>query len=321
MSKVVIDPPGSFSAPTLVVLAAGMGSRYGGLKQLDPMGPCGETILDYSVFDALRAGFGRIVFVIRRTLAEAFQSQVLARYENQVDVSCVFQDLDDLPAGYQRPAQRTRPWGTLHAVLAARHVVDDFFAVINADDFYGRDAYQCMVAHYQRWAADGRRADEGAMLAYNIHQTLSPSGGVNRGICQAQADLLTSVAEMTDIQLAVDGSCWGRNLLGDQQLISPQARVSMNFWGLTPSLLSLMAYQFTRFLAQHPNELTAECYLPSVIDELISAQKMVCRILPTDSVWFGVTYPQDRLACVDQLRQLTVRGDYPSGLWSGITST
>ena len=306
----------SESPPTLVVLAAGLGSRYGGLKQLDPMGPHGETILDYSVFDASRAGFGRIVFVIRREFADEFQSKVLTRYAGKLDVLCVFQELDDLPPGFSRPTQRTRPWGTLHAVLAARQVIDGFFAVVNADDFYGRDAYQCMVAFYRQWATAGCPSDVGAMLAYEIRKTLSPSGGVNRGICRARSELLESVVEMTGIHVSPQGLLMGRNLAGQPQVVAPQARVSMNFWGLTPTLVHQMGEQFARFLARQGADLTAECYLPSVIDELITTQQMVCRVLPTDSEWFGVTYLHDRSWCADRLRQLTDVGVYPQRLWS-----
>ena len=301
--------------PALVVLAAGMGSRYGGLKQLDPIGNHGETFLDYSVFDAARAGFGRIVFVIRREFADEFQCRVLARYAGKLDVLCVFQELDDLPPGFSRPALRIRPWGTLHAVLAARQVLNGFFAVVNADDFYGCDAYQRMAAFCRQWAAAGCPPDVGAMLAYNIRKTLSPSGGVNRGICRTRGESLESVVEMTDIHLRSDGKVMGRNAAGQLQVIVSEAQCSMNFWGLTPTLLNKMGEQFTRFLVRQGAELTAECYLPSVIDELITTQQMVCRVLPTDSEWFGVTYLHDRTWCADRLRQLTEAGVYPQRLW------
>lgn len=302
--------------PTLVVLAAGLGSRYGGLKQLDPMGPHGETILDYSVFDAQRGGFGRVVFVIRRDFADQFEAKVVTRYAGHIEVVCVFQDLHDLPAGFRAPSGRTKPWGTVHALLAARQVLDGFFAVVNADDFYGREAYRCMADHHRQWRESGCPANQCAMVAYTVQSTLSSHGGVNRGICRVDHGWLVSVEELTDIKVDGDGVCRGRQLSGQTLVLSRQALVSMNFWGMTPWVLARLAEQFTRFLAQQGEDPVAECYLPTVMDQLIGSQQIQCRALPTGSVWFGVTYRQDKSVCTRKLQQLLEAGSYPRGLWS-----
>lgn len=302
--------------PTLVVLAAGMGSRYGGLKQLDPMGPHGETILDYSVFDAQHSGFGRVVFVIRRDFADQFEAQVVARYASRMEVVYVFQDLHDLPAGFRVPSGRTKPWGTVHALLAARQVLDGFFAVVNADDFYGRQAYRCMVDYHRQWCEATCPASQCAMVAYTVQSTLSSHGGVNRGICQVHDGLLVSVEELTDIKVDGDGVCRGRQLSGQTLVLSRQALVSMNFWGMTPWVLTRLSELFTQFLAQQGEDPVSECYIPTVLDTLIRSQQVQCRALPTESDWFGVTYPQDKALCARELRQLIETGSYPPGLWS-----
>lgn len=302
--------------PTLVVLAAGMGSRYGGLKQLEPMGPHGETLLDYSVFDALRSGFGRIVFVIRRDFAAQFQAQVVSRYARHVEVVCVFQDLHDLPAGFTLPAGRIKPWGTVHAVMSARQLLDGFFAVVNADDFYGREAYRCMADYHWQWLEAGCSPHQCAMVAYTVQSTLSSHGGVNRGICQVQDGLLVSVEELTGIKIDDDGVCRGRQPSGQPLVLSPQALVSMNFWGMTPSVLASLSKQFTSFLERQGQDPASEYYLPTAVDTLIRSQSVQCRALPTGSVWFGVTYPQDKAMCARSLQHLTEAGSYPPSLWS-----
>lgn len=302
-------------APTLLVLAAGMGSRYGGLKQCDPMGPTGETLLDYSVFDALRAGFGRVVFVIRRDFAEQFKQSVGRRYVGRIRVDYVFQDLDDLPNGFSVPPGRERPWGTLHAVLAARDVIEGAFAVINADDFYGRDAY-CQAAAYfgQKSVVDGR--GHYCMVGYPVGHTLSASGGVNRGICREADGLLVSVEEHTGIVSSNDGYCLGCNLKGEEVEFSAQAPSSMNFWGLTSDIFARMHGYFAGFLHEHAGDLRAECYIPSAIDSFIRAGEADCRILKTNGCWFGVTYPEDKPATVAKIGQLIAAGEYATDLWA-----
>ncbi len=301
--------------PTLLVLAAGMGSRYGGLKQLVPIGPQGETMLDYAVFDALRAGFGRVVFVIRSDFAAQFQAQVCAHYAGQIEVACVFQDLQDVPSGFLVPATRIKPWGTVHAVLAARALLQGAFAVINGDDFYGRDAYRRMVEFFSTMNNRATSPHPCAMVGYKIESTLSSNGGVNRGICVERDGVLVSVEEHTDIALESDGLCHGRNLRGQRVTVPRQAVCSMNFWGFTPSVLAPLAEGFARFLQQRGNDAQAECYIPTLVDQLVQQGQISCHILATDGDWFGVTYPQDRATCVAQIRALITRGAYHSPLW------
>ena len=304
------------NAPTLVVLAAGMGSRYGGLKQFDAMGPHGETLLDYSVFDALRAGFARVVFVIRREFAAAFAANVGRRYGGRIGVDYVYQDLADVPEGFCVPAGRVRPWGTLHAVLAARHAVDGPFAVINADDFYGDDAFRQVVRYFERMPPATGGVDHYCMVGYPIGPTLSAHGGVNRGICVERAGLLAGVEEYTAIAADVDGVCRGIPLGGKPVELPANAVVSMNFWGFTASVFSRMERYFADFLKDAGGSLDAECYIPSAVDDLIRCGEADCRILRTDSRWFGVTYPQDKPASVARIRALIAAGVYEDALWA-----
>ncbi len=300
--------------PTLLVLAAGMGSRYGGLKQMDPMGPNGETVLDYSVFDAIRAGFGRVVFIIREDFAEAFQQGVGARFADRIQVDYAFQKLDDLPPGYTMPAGRTKPWGTSHAVRAARAIVHEPFAVINADDFYGRDAFQIAARFLTATtAADGK--SHYAMVGYPLVNTLSDHGDVNRGICATDAaGLLTGVEEYVKIEREADGIVRGNALDGSRQPIPESGPVSMNFWAFTAEFMAQLDAQFSAFLAAHGQAEKSECYIPTVVDALIRAHAADCRVLDTTSHWFGVTYPEDKPHVVASIRQLIAAGEYPERL-------
>ena len=300
---------------SLLVLAAGMGSRYGGLKQIDAMGPHGESILDYSVYDALRAGFDRIVFVIRRDFATLFKRQVLDKYVSDVDVSCVFQDPHDLPAGFGWPVGRTKPWGTLHAVLAARQNLDGYFAVVNADDFYGQAAYQAMARHHRQWLNAARPAQSCSMVAYQLSHTLSDHGGVNRGICAVSNGLLTAVEEVVDIRPGTDEACTGRTLTGQVVSIAPHVPVSMNFWGFAPQLIPDLQHGFVEFLRLNAGDPQAECYIPSVVNKLITLGKADCQVLSAKSHWFGVTYAQDQHSCRRNIAQLVYDGIYPARLW------
>ena len=301
---------------TLVVLAAGLGSRFGGLKQMEAVGPQGETVMDYAVFDALQAGFDRVVFVIREAFAPAFRAQIGARYAGRVRVDYALQDLHDVPPGFTVPPGRTRPWGTAHAVLAARSLLDGPFAVVNADDFYGRDAYLQVAAHLRQAAPTGSARAEHCMAGYRIAQTLSAHGGVNRGICHSVAGRLVSVEEHTGIAMDADGVCHGRRLDGQQVLIAPDALASMNFWGFTPTVLPQLAAGFARFLDGCGTSSSVECYIPSVVDQLIHTRAADCRVLETSGQWFGVTYPEDKALCVDSLRRLVLAGAYPARLWA-----
>lgn len=300
--------------PTLIVLAAGMGSRYGGLKQMDPMGPNGETVLDYSVFDAIRAGFGKVVFVIREDFAEAFKEGVGARFADRIEVDYAFQKLDDLPEGFSIPANRVKPWGTSHAVRAARNVVHEPFAVINADDFYGADAYQVIA----KWFAANQANDDKdhyAMVGYPLRNTLSEHGSVNRGICQTDASgNLTDVEEIINIAKGDKGSPRGSRIDGSIIEIDPDSPVSMNFWGFTLSYFAQLEEHFANFLKEKGSELKSECYIPTVVDDLINRNIADCAVLETSASWFGVTYPDDKPHVVESIASLIENGDYPSPL-------
>ena len=300
-------------SPTLLILAAGMGSRYGGLKQLDPMGPSGEVVLDYSVFDALRGGFGKVVFVIRREFEEEFKTKIGSRFDNRIAVEYAFQDLHALPAPFVCPAGRVKPWGTGHAVLAAADVINEPFAMINADDFYGRDAFAKLAAHLQKpQAADGLM--HLSMVGFQLKNTLSEHGSVARGICTSRDGKLVTVTEMTKIFKTADGA---RN---DEDPAHPVALtgdevVSMNFFGFTPDLFTQLRSAFETFLAARGHEEKSEFYIPSVVDQLIKEGKADVDVLQTTSTWFGVTYPEDKPIVVNSIQQLISAGEYASPLW------
>ncbi|HWT65187.1 MAG TPA: sugar phosphate nucleotidyltransferase [Terracidiphilus sp.] len=296
-------------APTLVVLAAGMGSRYGGLKQIDPVGPSGEAILDYSVYDALRAGFSRVVFVIRRDIEEAFRASVGSRYEGRIAVDYAFQQIDDLPAPFIVPEGRTKPWGTAHAILAARNIVHEPFAVINADDFYGAEGYRLLAAHLTSGTADH------AMVGFILRNTLSEFGSVARGVCTVSSEgLLESVVETTGIEPDGTGA---RAVNGDhiQQLTGDEI-VSMNMWGFQPAVFSDLSAYFANFLAARCADLKAECYLPAAVTAAIDAGRARVRVLASQDAWFGVTYREDRPRVIQSLSDLIAAGRYPEKLWA-----
>ncbi|MGB6223527.1 nucleotidyltransferase family protein [Haloferula sp.] len=300
--------------PTLIVLAAGMGSRYGGLKQMDPMGPRGETVLDYSVFDAIRAGFGKVVFVIREDFADAFKEGVGTRFADRIEVAYAFQKLDDLPDGFSVPAGRTKPWGTSHAVRAARHVVDGPFAVINADDFYGADAYRVIAEWFSSTPRKSGK-DHYAMVGYPLCHTLSDHGSVNRGICQTDASgLLTDVEEIVEISRSEDGIPRGSRADGSRVELDADSPVSMNFWGFSQGFFEQLEKRFIAFLEDHGQELKSECYIPTIVDDLISQEIADCAVLETSASWFGVTYPDDKPHVVESIAALISSGRYPSPL-------
>jgi NDP-sugar pyrophosphorylase family protein len=295
--------------PSLIVLAAGMGSRYGGLKQIDPMGPNGETVLDYSVYDAIRAGFDRVIFVIREDFADAFREGIGARFAGRIKVDYAFQKLDDLPAPFAPPEGRTKPWGTSHAVRAARDLIDGPFAVINADDFYGRDAY-ARAAGFLAEVSD----DNCALIAYPLENTLSDHGQVNRGICEVSPDgFLESVEEFVKIGREADGKVTGEGLDGVRREIPPTAPASMNFWLFPAHFLKDLEGEFVDFLQKHL-AVTGESYIPTVVDSLINKGKTNCRAITTSSAWFGVTYAEDKEHVVRAIRDLIAAGEYPHSL-------
>lgn len=290
----------------LVVLAAGMGSRYGGLKQLDPVGPGGETMLDYSVYDALRAGFSKVVFVIRRDFEDAFRERIVAKYAGRIAVECVFQSLDALPAGLSVPPGREKPWGTGHAAWCAREAVKEPFAVINADDFYGADSYRALAGFLRRAAPN-----EAAMVGFRLKNTLSEAGAVSRGICQADtAGKLLSVTERSGIlpeQVRADGE------------LRPDSLVSMNCWGFTPAVFPLLEEELVACLTRdmsHAGAAKAEFYLPSAVSNLIARGRLVADVLPSESSWFGVTYKEDKPRVVASICTLIDAGLYPEHLWA-----
>ncbi len=299
--------------PTLLVLAAGMGSRYGGLKQLDPMGPNGEVVLDYSVFDAIRAGFGKVVFIIRRDFEQVFKKQVGARFAGRIEVDYAFQSLDDLPDGYSVPEGRQKPWGTAHALRAARRVVHEPFGVVNADDFYGSDAF-AQAARFLAAVRDEPAKAHYGMIGYPLRNTLSENGDVNRGICSIRDGLLTDVEEYVKIKADEDGVVRGDNLAGERRPVDPDELVSMNFWVFSPSFIDRIEDHFTRFLAAHGQEAKSECFIPTVVDELIKQGAADCAVLRTSASWLGVTYPSDKPAVVAGIRKLINQGVYPEKL-------
>ena len=299
--------------PTLVILAAGMGSRYGGLKQVDPVGPSGETIMDYSVFDAVRAGFDRVVFVIRRDFEEVFRTTIGAKYAGAVPVDYAFQSVDDLPPGFTVPAERAKPWGTAHAIRAARGVVQAPFAAINADDFYGRDAFQRLAEFLTQPRAAAR--PRFAMVGYRLGQTLSEHGSVARGVCDVDAaGRLVTVTEMTKI-VRVAGGAENREDPARPVALTGAERVSMNLWGFTPGLFTALEARFPAWLAAHAQNPKAEWYIPFVVDELVGEGAAEVQVLPTESAWFGVTYREDKPLVVAAVQRLVQAGEYPAKLW------
>ena len=295
--------------PTLVVLAAGMGSRYGGLKQVDPVGPSGEAILDYSVFDAIRGGFGKVVFIIRKDFEAEFKEKVGSKYEGMIPVDYCYQDLNDLPKPYKVPEGRTKPWGTAHATRSARSVVNEPFAVINADDFYGRDAFAKLGAFLS--AAEPMQF---AMVGYKLELTLSENGSVARGVCDVAEDgSLKSVTEMTKLVRAGDVA-ENREDEANPDKVPLDARVSMNLWGFTPELFTELERRFPLWLAENGAKEKSEWYIPFVVDELIREGKAGCKVLPTESSWFGVTYREDKPYVMAEIKKLVDAGEYPENL-------
>ena len=296
-------------------MAAGMGSRYGGLKQIDPVGPSGEIILDYSAYDAIRAGFSRIVFIIRRDLEQTFRDKIGRSLEKRADVAYVHQELTNLPEGFSVPEGRTKPWGTGHAVLSCKGVVDTPFAVINADDYYGATAFDTL-APYLRQARDHDDIGDYSMVGYELANTLSENGSVARGICDLTADgFLTDITERTRIQRFGDEIKYTANG-EDWMALAPKAIVSLNFWGFTPSFLDELDAGFAPFLrANAANMARTEYFLPAVVGDSVKAGRSRVKVLETSEKWYGVTYREDRPLIQSAIRDLIARGAYPEDLW------
>lgn len=298
--------------PTLLVLAAGMGSRYGSLKQMDGVGPSGEAIIDYSIYDAIRAGFGKVVFVIRHAFEADFREVFSPeRFGGQIEVDFVFQELDKLPQGFSLPADRVKPWGTNHAVMMGEGVINEPFAVINADDFYGQSAYATISKYLQDVAS---KKDHYCMVGYQIQKTLSDYGSVSRGICEvdAQGDLV-SMVERTNIERE-NGQIVFKDDAGSHP-ISPEAPVSMNMFGFTPDYFTHSSDYFKTFLTDNAANIKAEFYIPTMVNKLVSEGTSKLHVLKTDAQWFGVTYKEDRPLVVEKIEKLVESGAYPRKLW------
>ena len=301
--------------PTLLLLAAGMGSRYGGLKQLDGLGPNGETIMDYSIYDAIQAGFGKIVFVIRRDFEEQFREQVLSKYEGHIPAKLVFQSLDALPEGFSVPEGREKPWGTNHAVLMAKDVIKEPFCVINCDDFYNRDAFK-VIGKFLSELPEGSK-NKYAMVGFRVGNTLSENGTVARGICSKDdKGNLTTVVERTEI-MRVNGPVCYKDENGEWVSVEDNTPVSMNMWGFTPDYFEHSEEYFKEFLADPKNisNLKAEFFIPLMVNKLINEKTSTVQVLDTTSKWFGVTYAADRQDTVDRIQKLIDEGVYPSKLF------
>lgn len=298
--------------PTLLILAAGMGSRYGGLKQIDPMGPSGETILDYSVFDAVRAGFGKVVFVIRPDFERDFRDRVMGRFSGRIATDCVFQTLDMLPEGYSVPEGRTKPWGTTHAVLCSRRAIHEPFAMINADDFYGRQSFAVLG---DRLSASPADSSAYCMIGFTLANTLSEHGTVARGVCRTDdRGFLTDIRELLHVRRTAEGA---EDTDGDRVTrLSGREPVSMNMWGFTPHVFPQLEESFRRFLSLHGGEPKSECYIPMTVGDLVKSGDATCEVLRTTSTWFGATYSEDKPIVQRSIRALVDAGEYPVSLWA-----
>ncbi len=300
--------------PTLLILAAGMGSRYGSLKQMDGLGPGGETIMDYSVFDAIRAGFGKVVFVIRNSFADDFKSVFSKeRYKGQIAVQYVMQELENIPPEFKLNPERTKPWGTNHAVMMAAGVIKEPFAVINADDYYGRHAFAVLGKFLS--SVTGRQNDY-CMVGYQLGKTLSELGAVSRGVCSADANgFLTTVVERTHIE-RIDGTIKYKDENGNMVAVDDKAIVSMNMWGFTPDYFVHSDQMFADFLREKGDDPKSEFFIPLVVNNLVASKTATLKVLTTDSEWFGVTYQGDRPKVIEKLHALIQSGEYPQKLWA-----
>ena len=290
---------------TLLVMAAGMGSRYGGLKQLDTVGPNGETIIDYSVYDAIQAGFTKVVFIIRKEFENEFREKVSDKYQGKIKVEYAFQDLNDLPEGFTCPEGRVKPWGTGHAILTADSFINEPFIVINGDDFYGRESFQVAADNYK----NGNK--NFSMVAFRLDKTLSEFGGVSRGLCQLKGDKLANALEVHNIQQS-NGA-----ITSDSDLnLDGSEPVSMNMWGYTPVLFDYLKEMFADFLKEEGSELKSEFLIPSVVNELIQSDHESVDILRSNAAWFGVTYKDDKPFVVGEIQKLIDNGTYPAQLFA-----
>ncbi|MBP5183170.1 MAG: nucleotidyltransferase [Lentisphaeria bacterium] len=295
--------------PTLLVLDAGMGSRYGGLKQIDPVGPSGEIILDYSIFDALKSGFGKVVFIIRKDIEKEFRESVSSKWENKVAVEYAFQALDALPAPYKVPEGRVKPWGTGHAIMCAAPFIHEPFAAINADDFYGRSAYSVLAEAFGESAPENRHY----MVGFELRRTLSEFGSVARGICVTDKEnFLRTVTERTNIVPAPGGAAEFTDEAGNKVPLTGGEIASMNFWGFRPSIFDRLGALFEDFLGKKGTELKSEFYIPAAVASLISSGEASVKVLHSTDSWFGVTYRDDKARVQSSIKALVAQKIYPS---------
>lgn len=298
--------------PTLVVMAAGVGSRYGGLKQIEPVGPSGEIMLDYSVFDAIRAGFGKVVFIIRHDIEKDFKNAIGAHFIHRIPVAYVYQELTDLPAGFAVPPGRTKPWGTGHAILRCHTAVKEPFAVINADDFYGSHSYALIARYLEKLAPTDTSY---AMVGFQLVNTLSDHGAVTRGICEVDVHhMLNSVVERFKIEKTPSGARY-ENEHGQWVPLQGHEIASMNMWGFTPTLFHFLNEKFPPFLKKAAGHPKAEFLIPSIVDDLIKEKRATLRVLETPEKWFGVTYKEDKAFVIAGISRLIRAGVYPKKLW------
>ena len=289
---------------TLLIMAAGMGSRYGGLKQLDAIGPSGETIIDYSVYDAIKAGFTKVVFIIRKDFEQEFKSKITDKYEGQIQVEFAFQNLNDLPDEFTCPEGREKPWGTGHAILSARDIINEPFVAINGDDFYGRESFKVVADYYRKGA------NSFSMVAFKLDKTLSSFGGVTRGLCTVNDEKLNTVIETADLQKTDYGVSSNRDIELDGS-----EPVSMNVWGFTPILFKYLEEKFVEFLSENGTEMKSEYLIPSVVNELIQSGQETVHVLRSGATWFGVTYKEDKPFVEGEIEKLVNKGEYPGKLF------
>lgn len=300
---------------TLLVMAAGMGSRYGGLKQMDAVGPHYEYLIDYAVYDAIRAGFDKVVFVIKRTFSSDFKKHFSThKFNGKIKIAYAYQDLNDLPSGFRLNPDRVKPWGTGHAILAARNFIKEPFAVISADDFYGLSAYQLLSDFFS--TLEKNSTNKYAMVGYQLSHTLSPNGWVARGICKVdKKNYLTSIHEHTKVGW-LDGKIISRDKHNRDHLLSPNRLVSMIMFGFTPDIFNYLQLSFNNFLKDYQEDLNREFFTPNVVNELVQNKQVTMKVLPTNSHWFGMTYLLDKEQTMKEIKQLISNGVYPENLWS-----
>ena len=289
---------------TLLIMAAGMGSRYGGLKQLDAIGPSGETIIDYSVYDAIKEGFNKVVFIIRKDFEQEFKSKITDKYEGQIQVEFAFQDLNDLPDEFTCPEGREKPWGTGHAIFSARNIINEPFVAINGDDFYGRESFKVVADYYRKGA------NSFSMVAFKLDKTLSSFGGVTRGLCTVNDEKLNTVIETADLEKTDYGVSSNRDIELDGT-----EPVSMNVWGFTPILFKYLDEKFVEFLSENGTEMKSEYLIPSVVNELIQSGQETVHVLRSGATWFGVTYKEDKPFVEGEIEKLVNKGEYPDKLF------